>query len=158
MSLVEYLASDPDSLGLAPLVAAGNHSGVLAAITAPFGDPVAGVVLIASVEALLHTQVHSSGLPVWVVISDYAANGAGDAGLRACCRMVLAVTGSKYSTIDFSLPAVQGILAGLVAGTILTQGQADALAATSHTRPSSVMRRVGAVPTLDEVSAALAGG
>ena len=151
-----YLDADPDALGLAALVAAGNHSGVTAAVNAPFGDPVPGVIDIASVEALLHTQTHASGLPAWVVIEDYAANAEGDAGLRAACRMVVAVVQSKYQTIDFGLTAVQTILAGLVAGTLLTQAQADALAALSHTRPSSAVRRLGAAVTLNEVSKALA--
>ena len=99
-----------------------------------------------------HLMTHSSGLPAWVVIVDYAKNEAGDVGLRACCRMVVAVVGSKYSTIDFSLPAVQQILGGLVAGTLLTQGQADALAALSAKKKTLAETVLGVSPLAVTIS------
>ena len=137
---------------LASLMADGSDSGVMAALNDPTGSPVAGVIDIATVEAALHTMTHSSGLPAWVVIVDYAKNEAGDVGLRACCRMVVAVVGSKYSTIDFSLPAVQQILGGLVAGTLLTQGQADALAALSAKKKTLAETVLGVSPLAVTIS------
>jgi hypothetical protein len=158
-ALAAELANDPLSLGYAARVAVGDDAGIAALLNTPRGDATPGIIDIATVQAALHTMTHASTMPVWIVIEDYAANEQGDVGLRACCRMVLAVVGGKYQTIDFSLAAVQQILGGLVAGTLLTQEQADTLVGLSARQWSraEVLFGKGASVTNIDVARALRG-
>ena len=166
MTLSEYLATDPDALGFASLDP-GNHAGRVELANAPFGNPVPGIAEKATVEAVLDTFLTPTnsvwqGLPVWIVIEDVASGAialpAGSEALRVACRMCVRAVKATYRTLDFSLPAVQQFLGGLVAGDILTAAQRDELVALSHTLPSSAERRLGRKVTLAEVSDVLNGG
>lgn len=148
-TLREHVAATPELKALADV---GDDTGLAAAMNAPTGDPVPGLIDIASVEALLHTFAHASGAPAWLLIEDYAAGGE-SLPLRYACRMAVAMVNSKYKTIDFRLPAVQTFLGGLVAGTLLTQGQADALAGLSARKWSvaeAVLGVAGVVVTRED--------
>lgn len=157
-ALRSEIETDPAGVGYAALVAAGNDTAVAGLLNADF-DTHLGLVGIPDVQAELHKFVHSSGLPVWLVIEDTADDTQANAGLRAACRMVRAVATSRYENVDLSLLAVAGALDALLLGGVLTEAQREALddLATRARSRAEVVFGAGVVVSHTDVAVALRG-
>lgn len=97
------------------------------------GWTVAGPRLKASrgdVRQTFDLMVNASGVPAWEAIE---ANQTGSAGLNIACRAALRLRDAPgdYPPIDCTDALLQGQLAALVAGSVLTQAQMDQITALS---------------------------
>lgn len=145
---------------LAAHLAAGNDNAIANYYNST-KTTVVGLVEKASVQALLQEFSHVSGMPVWLLIVDTAANVAADPNLRVACRMVLAAAEATYTNIDLGKPAVKVALDVLLAATYLTQEQRNALDAIAS-RPVTyaqdlLSQGVGFILTTSDISFALRG-
>ena len=101
----------------AELIASLDHDAIAAVVNA--GRTKTDKVAIADVQAYLQTQ----GL--WWAIKAVAANEAHPA--QSAAIAVLDVANARYNNIDMTLPIVAQMLGGLVATSVITQGNMDAL-------------------------------
>lgn len=153
------IVNDPAGMGYAVHANAYADSLVADLVNLPQGEAVLGLCDIPTLQAELHKLMHATGLPVWVLIRKTAVSDQVPVELAACCQMVLDVAAAKYQNVDLSLPAVQAVLTGLVAGGVLTaeqKVQVESLGRRQRSRAEVLgLVEQGGKVSADEVSLAL---
>ena len=139
MNSAEILAAIAASPDLIVLSAAGNTQAIADAISV--GRTKVTKVAIADVQAYLQTQ----GL--WWGIKAVAADDAHLA--QSAAIAVLDVANARYENIDMTLPIVAQMLGGLVATSVISQANMDALVGmgvmpnpVDHTQVGAALKEV----------------
>jgi len=160
-TLKNYILNGANKDDYAPYVAAGNDNQVAALLNSVHSQAV-GLVNRATLMAAMMSVTHSSGMPVWLLIVDTAADTGANAGLRAACRMVLEVAKAPFENIDLSLAGVSTALGALLLATYITQEQYDSLMALGNHPLSDAEFALSKAPeslsiSVDDVSYILRG-
>jgi len=153
MTLLQYINTDPDDLGLAAMVAEGSHEGIAQAINEPrFPN---GFYI--SRDDL---EVFAIGDGIAAAAELTAQNAEAPTQLRAAClSFTKLLASSRFPKLRLDAPSTLGMRAAFVAAGIMTQEQDDALGALGEQYIYSVAERekFGSV-TAASVSIALEGG
>ena len=111
------------------------------------GNPVAVVrnVPLDELQAMLMSTVpDGSPVPAWWVLKSAAA-------ANPVAEMAFDLFSSRLQSLDTTLPTVQGLLAQLVATSVLTQAIADQIIAMANVSVSRGEALFGSVPTILEI-------
>lgn len=160
-TLKDYILNGANKDTYAPYVAAGNDNQVAVLLNTTHSK-IVGLVNRATLMAVMMNLTHSSGMPVWLMIVDTAADSGANAQLRAACRMIGEVAKAPFENIDLSLAGVSNSLNALLAATYLTQGQLDYINAQGNHPLSDAEFALSKAPeslsiSVDDVSYILRG-
>lgn len=161
--LREELTTDPESLGYAPLIAAGSHAGVESLINSI--DP-ARVTNIVGTFATVRTLIAKIGPAGAVIVKKLRAFAAAAEptdpsafALQATVQEILPFISqgdpARGDGVDLGDPASRGLFSALVGAGVITQDEADAVLAIGTAPCSRAFQLFGRTVTLNEVSEAL---
>ncbi len=139
-ALKSELDNDPAGLGYAGM----QPEQIQIALS---GNPVAVVrnVPLDALQAMLMSTVpEGSSVPAWWVLKSAAA-------ANPVAEMAFDLFSSRLKSLDTTLPTVQGLLAQLVATSVLTQAVADAVLDMANVSLPRGEALFGSVPTILEI-------
>jgi len=149
MALRDELTNDPAGLGYAPLVAAGSHNAIAAALNEPRYDALGSVPITPMLE----------WIAAYGIMARLRAAAAGsDAQIASIAEVALMlVSNPNIPALDLSRPRVQTMLDALMqAGVIPQDAYAEVLALATIRTSRAHQLGLGTV-TADDVSRAMEG-
>lgn len=138
------LLDDPAALGYASM----TPEEVRAAMTAATLDVTRNVPLDDLQAYLMSTVEPGAQAPIWWVLKSASTS-------NPVAEMAYDLFNSRLKSLDTTLPTVQGLMAQLVAGGLISQGTADAIYAMANVTLPRGEALFGAVPSVLEIQFAL---
>lgn len=166
MSLRDELLSDPEAIGYAPMIAAGDHAGIVARLNLVEAGRTALVPLTFVTVRTLVARLGPAGAVLVKKLRAFAAAPDPENeqlyALHATVQEMLPFISqgdpARGDGVDIGDPGSRALFSALAAMGVITQDEADSVLALGTPSCSRAFQLFARTVTLNEVSEALNGG